>query len=106
MQISHLPSNDPETHLHLPEISSSQQATLNELRAQLENSCPLSCKHRDFLDDRQLFRFLTARKFDFNATVDMVQGALEWRETRKVEGLATPNGFEFLSKEGEELRNK
>ncbi len=106
MRTSHLPSDDPEIHLYLQEISSSEQNLLDELRAQLESSCPLSCNHRDFLDDRQLLRFLIARKFDFNTTIDMIQGALEWRETRKVEELATPQGFQFLSKEGKYLHDE
>ena len=102
---SYLPSDDPEVHLRLTEVSSSRQALLNELRAKIENSVTLSRNDWAFLDDRQLLRFLTARKFDVGASLEMVQGALEWREKRKTEGLATPEGIEFLSKEGEYFRS-
>ena len=99
--------DNPEVHLYLDDASTSQHALLTELRAKLESSglfsSDRSSNHRTFLDDRQLLRFLTARKFDVDTTFDMIQGALEWRNTRNVEELATPQGVQFLSKEGEEI---
>ena len=97
---SHLPSADPYLHLRLPDLTTEENIVLAEFKSQLQYNA-LYKKHNKWADDRQLQRFLMARKFDVVKSMDLIIGAMEWRDMRKVEDLCeTPSGFEFLSREG------
>ncbi len=77
-----VPPFDGAIHLKCLEPTPAQTLTINEFRVALQDF-PLYHKHMDWADDAQLLRFLIARNFNLPASLELIKGAMKWRDHRK-----------------------
>jgi hypothetical protein len=98
------PPFDPLIHLRTVQPTEDQTAKVQELREALQahKQSHLYFSHQSWADDNQLQRFLIARGYNVQQALEMIVGALEWREKRKPGEIDTQEDWEEkMSKESE-----
>jgi hypothetical protein len=92
-------------HIRNPDPNASQITDIEAIKLALtssKDSNELYLNHLDWINDKQIFRFLTARNFDRNAALDLSIEALKWREHRQPSRVhLMPNWEEKMKKENE-----
>ena len=79
-----------DVHLCTPKVNEIDKqyeidSLIKKIRDSLEQPANLDIysKHKDWVTDTTITRFLIARNFDFTASLNLLVGALKWREKRK-----------------------
>jgi hypothetical protein len=76
------PSFDRFIHISSPNPTNEQRLLVEEFRRMLSEDI-LYKKHIEWATDSELLRFLIARHFKINSALELIRGALKWREQRK-----------------------
>eukprot|EP01039_Chlorochromonas_danica_P006529 gene6529-7202_t len=95
---------DAAIHLLTPIPTDEQQEKIKAFREALEKhpQAELYRENLEWVDDKQLQRFLIARNYNLQASLDMIVHALQWRSKRRPHEIDSKEGWEAkISKEGE-----
>ncbi|RYH02928.1 hypothetical protein EON65_47550 [archaeon] len=99
-----VPPFEQAIHLRIVEPTEENVAKINEFRDALANHklASLYENHKAWADDTQLQRFLIARSYNLQKSLDMIIEALQWREKRKPSEIDKQEGWEEkMSRESE-----
>src|SRR5687768_4721597 len=96
-----LPPFDSDIHLKCMQPTEEQKVMIAEFRT-LFATAPFYENHVDWADDIQIFRFLLSRNFNMTASLDLMKGALKWRQLRKPSDIESSSQWPHgMSKESE-----
>lgn len=95
------PPFDPAIHLCTPVPNEEQLEKIRLFREQISTNL-MYPEHEKWCTDQCLQRFLIARNYDIDASVKLMNTALEWRSKRKPDFFDQREGWmEYMSKESE-----